>query len=567
MSVAWLITHDTHIDRRIFFYADVFKDMGYEVQLFSSYRPDEMEFNDLEYVRRPEDILLIKDLKKSCYTALEYVSDVQIKETFKNAIITQETFLQNNGRYAVNKEELSNAGFYCERDYNVQSIKDIYYNISVLQNGNSCYIYNNIANGLRLVEQVDANREFCEIESAIYDYKKSKAFDECEFKYEGKNGIRVTAQNNGYVFLKDLYGVRYEYNTETDKIIKIIRIESSPVAEDDLLGKHYDFIDFRKIIFDYSPILSRIKKDIEEGRELPKIVYVADLPTLPIGYMIKDVLNCVLIVDCHEWWKEQSILWEPQSKKKINLIDKYEKQLYLKSDLLITVGRFLADKMTNYFNKEFYPIYSCMVESNMSYAEKNKSFWSSKLGLPENARVAVFQGSLTTLRNLDNLARATYYLDEMCYLVLIGDGPYRQDFEKIVHKEGNPSRVVYTGWVNQESLLEYTIQADLGILPYKSLNDYYSLCVPNKFIEYYTSRVPILCDESLCEISYIVKTDGIGICVDCSDPKKLGETTNSILNDAAIQNKIRSCYSNINNNFSFEIQKINFLEICKRLVR
>ena len=33
----WLITHDNYIDRRIFFFADVFRGMGYSVRLFPSF--------------------------------------------------------------------------------------------------------------------------------------------------------------------------------------------------------------------------------------------------------------------------------------------------------------------------------------------------------------------------------------------------------------------------------------------------------------------------------------------------------------------------------------------------
>ena len=47
-------------------------------------------------------------------------------------------------------------------------------------------------------------------------------------------------------------------------------------------------------------------------------------------------------------------------------------------------------------------------------------------GIPEGSRVAIFQGSMTDLRNLDNLARATRYLEEDCRLAVVtlgyGDG-------------------------------------------------------------------------------------------------------------------------------------------------
>ena len=71
-------------------------------------------------------------------------------------------------------------------------------------------------------------------------------------------------------------------------------------------GKSNLISSFRKILFEYSPILEQVRR-AAGGR---RTWYTwRDLPTLPIGVMLKEVLGCTLMVDCHEWWYKQTRLW------------------------------------------------------------------------------------------------------------------------------------------------------------------------------------------------------------------------------------------------------------------
>ena len=103
--------------------------------------------------------------------------------------------------------------------------------------------------------------------------------------------------------------------------------------------------------------------------------------------------------------------------QKIALSEKSEAELYPKCDVCITVGRYLAQDMSQCYGKHFDVIYSCM-SANLSLdsVEPTPGFWLA-YGIPLEARVAIFQGSMTALRNLDNLARATRWLADDCYPV------------------------------------------------------------------------------------------------------------------------------------------------------
>ena len=184
-------------------------------------------------------------------------------------------------------------------------------------------------------------------------------------------------------------------------------------------------------------------------------------------------------------------------------------------------------------------------------------------GIPEGSRVAIFQGSMTDLRNLDNLARATRYLEEDCCLAVVGGGPYEETFLKILEEEGNPERVVMVGWVNQSDLLKFTVNADLGVLPYSAMDEYFSYSVPNKLMEYFEATLPMLYDISMREISMVAGEHGVGVGEDLSDPEKFGRTLNSLLHDAEQLSALKEHYADCKDKFSYESQRKEFEKILE----
>lgn len=579
MKNAWLITHDNHIDRRIFFFADVLIGLGYKVLLFASFINEELKSADPDYVRRPEKIDTIKNYNNTSYIDIEELEDAIIKDFLIKIISIQEEHYSSHGSYADDNCKLEKLGLRLKTslEYHIIGGSNNWYSVGISEpkDGN-WYVYNSITGKIRKTHIFHDNA-FNLLERFVYHFKKELITDqpleniEIPGAYNGNDGFNgieywLNRDNDNFIIKTKEIGqtVSYEYKSRNDNITSIKHLPFLPLEKDGLLGNLYDFIEFRRIIYDYSPIMLKIRQEIENSSQLPSVVYVADLPTLPIGFILKDRIKCKLIVDCHEWWKEQSVLWEPKNKLKINVIDKYEKMLYPLCDLRITVGELLADEMAKYYNCSFKTIYSCLTDKNIKSMvyDGRQEFWCRIFEIPKTSKIAVFQGSLTTLRNLDNLAKSSKYLENDNYIVIIGDGPYMKEFRNVVNREGNSQRVLYTGWVPQEELLKYTLNAHVGILPYVSLNNYYSLSLPNKFLEYYTANLPIICDNSLKEVSKIIIKNNIGISVDCSSPKELGEAINNILENDLFRDKIADNYSTAGNSILYAGQK----EIFKKYI-
>ncbi|AQS60356.1 glycosyltransferase [Desulforamulus ferrireducens] len=574
--IAWLLTHDNHIDRRIFFFADVFRELGYKVLLFSSYSNDALDNSDPDYVCRPEVKKTIKCYKDRELFQIGETPDPDVNNFFVEFISFIEGYKANFERYPTSCEELEKAGFTSDLDYYFIAGSQKWFSMAVKNYNGEWYVYNNLIGKVRSLKK-ESIEQINMLDDMVYKVKREKIFNNSLVPFghlldmECQNSdIEKCMTHSGESIIIKVKKVDetdiYEYESGNETVILKKRIPLRAISKDEFMGNTYDFIEFRQIIFDYSPILERVKQEINDyPNQSPDIVYVADLPTLPIGYMLKDSFKCKLIVDCHEWWKEQSILWEPQNSIRINAMDKYERLFYQICDLRITVGQLLAEKMSEYFGKKFEVIYSCITKDHENIINRRSDFWQSEFGLPEDARISVFQGSLTTLRNLDNLAKATKYLTNDCYLVVVGAGPYQEEFERIVKKEGNPEKVRYAGWVPQNKLLEYTINAHLGILPYKSLNSYYALSVPNKFLEYYAAQIPILCDGTLMEVANIVTNNNIGFCVNCSDPEELGTAICRALKDNVLD-MVKEQYLKIGSKFGYDSQKVYFIKMLNKLV-
>lgn len=559
-KIAWLITHDNYIDRRIFFFADVLEKNEYQVTLFPSYYFDLLSDRDPVYVSRPTDHILVKEYEFSEESlpgkCREYMEIIQEK---------QKEFFEDKKQYAKSLRDLNLPLHVKSGQIRTESYGSFY--SIIYMDETDKYVYNSLTDSYRRILRKHIYQEASLYEQAIMEYiTKYSEFDEQAYSV---GNINVRSQWNEYgekvYFAQNpACNFMFSYNRDTKELSKITAIPVGDYGMDDLLGKQFDYREYKEIIYEYSPILKNIKRHLE--KEKPDVVYVADLPTLPIGIMLKETTGCKLMIDCHEWWYKQAALWEADFERKIYLSEKFEKLLYPQCDLCITVGEYLASDMSKCYGKPFVTIYSCMSqELCVKEGDYDPEIWNRLFGIPLDAKIAVFQGSMTTLRNLDNLARATRYMDDDQYLIMVGGGPYEPEFRRILNSEGNPDRVKFVGWVNQKDLMKYTVNADLGILPYSAMNEYFSYSVPNKLMEYFEATMPMLYDISMKEISMVAGNHHVGIGADLSDPKIFGETIRELLNSPEELKRMKENYTACKDKFQYINQEKEFEKLLKAL--
>lgn len=539
-KVAWIFTHDQYIDRRIFFFADVLKSKGYQIKLFPDHYYDVLAADDYNYIVRPEEQNVVRE-----YNVSKDSISKDDKEIFDYVIRYENNYYAQNKKYSTARVKQKTAYPKMRIDFAENDFS------SVIKKEKGLLYYNNKNASFGML--YDSKNEYfiLQCEEILLKILSNQPYKELAKEKNIQILKRIMGKGESFVYFHPINSnLLYKYDFK-----KRIIIEYSAIKK--VLPPKDNFEDFRTYIYDYSKIEYQSNKSLQY--EHPDLVYVADLPTLPIGIKLKEKFGCKIIMDCHEWWFKQTELWEASDSLKCHLVDLFEMKLYPRCDLRITVGEYLAQRMSETLNCSFEVIYSCM---DNELEQNNKAVnLKEKYNLPQNAKIAIFQGGMSTFRNLENLARATKFLSEDSYLLLLTTGDYQAVFKKILINEGNPERVIWGGWIPQKELLGYTRGADLGIIPYTAVNDYSECFVPNKLMEYFTATTPIFYDSSLKELLLVAGGNEVGYGTNLKDPINFGQKLNDLLHNSRELQRLKMNYDKCKGKFGYENQKNKFEEL------
>ncbi|WAI84353.1 MULTISPECIES: glycosyltransferase family 4 protein [Achromobacter] len=240
----------------------------------------------------------------------------------------------------------------------------------------------------------------------------------------------------------------------------------------------------------------------------PTVFVAHDLPMLAVAHRAAHACGARLVYDSHELFAEQE--FSNSERKRWRHI---EGQHIGACDAVITVNPSIARELETRYELEN-PV---NVIYNAAYLESPspaKGKLRRQLGLPDDARILLMQGGLSAGRNIDTLVRAMAKVKTQdVHLVLLGDGQITRYLKRMVRSLHLENRVYFHPAVPQHALPEYTIDADLGVIPYLAscLNNRY--CTPNKLFEYVAAELPMLASD-LPEISRIVNEFNLGLTTD-----------------------------------------------------
>lgn len=111
------------------------------------------------------------------------------------------------------------------------------------------------------------------------------------------------------------------------------------------------------------------------------------------------------------------------------------------------------------------------------------------LGIPQDAFVACFCGRIGKEKGIDSLIRMWSEQippDENLYLLIIGNGPYRDEFERLANELGIEKRVMFAGAVPHEDIPPY--YAACNVYATCSLSEMYSVSM----LEAQASGLPVV---------------------------------------------------------------------------
>ncbi|HLO13265.1 MAG TPA: glycosyltransferase family 4 protein [Anaerolineales bacterium] len=156
----------------------------------------------------------------------------------------------------------------------------------------------------------------------------------------------------------------------------------------------------------------------------------------------------------------------------------------------------------------------------------------SKYGIPETVKLVLFVAALDRahhFKGLNDLLLAVQTLSSDIWLLVIGDGDLRKEYERQARELGVSSRVIFTGAVPHEDLPPYFRSADVTILP-SSQTESFGLVL----IESLACGTPVIA-SSLPGVRTVVNHGSDGLLVAPNDPLALAEAILTILKDELLR--------------------------------
>lgn len=231
---------------------------------------------------------------------------------------------------------------------------------------------------------------------------------------------------------------------------------------------------------------------LSKARQFPAdVVHVHDLPLLKHGAQRARELGARLVFDAHEIYYEQEVL-PPRVRRRLAA---QERRYVPACDLFSTVNDAIADYFERRHGVRPLVLFNAADRPPAGFDRDSRAELRRRADLPAAARVVLYQGWISSERNLDTLVRAAAALPPDAYLVMIGYGEYEAELKRMVEPRPWRDRVRFLGRVEPDEILRLTAGADLGVIPYLPIDLNHRLCSPNKFFEYVQAAVPILAHD------------------------------------------------------------------------
>jgi len=171
-----------------------------------------------------------------------------------------------------------------------------------------------------------------------------------------------------------------------------------------------------------------------------------------------------------------------------------------------------------------------------------------------NGKVVLFVSNLQQRKGAQYLLKAApQILREVpnTSFVIVGDGPYRKYLEDLSNRLHIKNKVIFTGSLSDQELLEAYHIADVFVLPsaFEGL--------PTVILEAMASGVPIVATK-VGGIPSIVQDGITGFLINYGDTKQIAEAVINILSDESLAQKMGENGKRISKNYDWQI-------ICKKI--
>jgi glycosyltransferase involved in cell wall biosynthesis len=269
-----------------------------------------------------------------------------------------------------------------------------------------------------------------------------------------------------------------------DDEIKIFKLDKGKISL--LFYLNFSLILLRELIF--------TKADI---------YFAEDIYTLPFVTIIARARRAKIYYNSRELYP---FIGGLRNRPKIqSLVAKIEKYFIKKVDIVLTTG-----KLDSEFLEKYYGINNTLVIRNIPLYQQPllKINFRKLYNIADDKIILLYQGVLLEGRGIPLILKTMSKLPQT-YLILLGDGEKKKNFQKLAVDLGISNRVIFAGTILQKDLINYTAGADVGLSLIENISISYYHALPNKLFEYIMAGLPVLCSD-LPQMKVIIDNYNVG---------------------------------------------------------
>ncbi|MGE0385645.1 MAG: glycosyltransferase [Gammaproteobacteria bacterium] len=294
----------------------------------------------------------------------------------------------------------------------------------------------------------------------------------------------------------------------------------------------------------------------------PDIIHCNDFETLPAAVFAARRTGARLLYDAHEFFPYSHT---GACRLQSWFFARLEALFIGEADAVVTVNPLLAERVRAHYGL-------ARVESILNAEPRVPSRTPLGQGLPEPAASArvrfLFMGNFHDDRGLEELvdAWAASGLTD-CALMLRGpDNALRAHLQARVARLGaSGAGIVFLPPVAEDELVGAAMQADVGIVPYKPINENYRYCCPNKLSQYLHAGLMVLASRTEF-VARTVEDNGVGLVYDAARAQTIVDALRRAAGDAGLREGCRArARALAEREFDWAVQERTLLAIYGRL--
>lgn len=262
------------------------------------------------------------------------------------------------------------------------------------------------------------------------------------------------------------------------------------------------------------------------------VIHAHNVHTLPFCWWAARWKGARLVYDSHELFTGLQLA-EPSFRERVKqLLERTTERFFIRAAHgVITVSHSYADIIAR-----TYRIARPAIVQNTSPLvplRRRCGVVRDRLGLSADRLVVIYQGGYHLVtRALDKLVLSARHLPDRYAIVLIGFAVRGEErlLMELAEREGLSDRVFFLPPVPHQELPDYTMDADIGVIPFIDNCPAMHYCTPNKIYEYLMAGIPVVSTD-LPELRRVVDRWKVGALCDPTRPDELAAAIRQVGDD------------------------------------